>query len=88
MGQVMFDTNVFISYVSDLLPPAFPAFMRRYLVEYEVKMAVQPPQIAERCLAAWRALEALSDEDWDAIEPNLVEEIAVLHALCATDKDL
>ena len=35
-----------------------------------------------------RALQNLSDEDWDVIEPDLVEEIAVLHELCATDRDL
>jgi len=39
--------------------------------------------IAERCFAAYRTLENLSDEDWDAIEPTLRDEIVMLHYLCA-----
>lgn len=87
MGGVIFDTNVFISYASSALPPEFPAFMRRYLLAYEVKLAVQVRDVA-RCARVWLELQDLPDEDWDAIEPDLVEEIAVLHELCATDKDL
>ena len=87
MGGVVFDTNVFISYASDTLPPAFPEFMRRYLIAYKARIAVQTRDAAG-CARVWVELRALSDEDWDAIEPDLVEEIAVLHDLCATDKDL
>jgi hypothetical protein len=70
------------------------------LVAREVRQAVQDYQrslgaseetlrpIAERCLAAYRRLQGLSDEDWDIIEPTLDDEIATLHDLCATDEDL
>jgi predicted nucleic acid-binding protein len=44
--------------------------------------------IAERCLASFRKLQNLSDENWDIIEPTLDDEIGVLHDLCATDEDL
>jgi hypothetical protein len=61
----------------------------------EVRQAVQELRLgagsrstAERCLAAFRSLQDLSDEDWDGTAPLLVDEIAMLHDLCATDKDL
>jgi hypothetical protein len=86
---VMFNTNVFISHAG-LLPPEYPVWMHRYVVEYEVKQAAQaylnsvnspgPSRwIIERCIAACRLLDNLSDEDWDALEPALADEIAVLH---------
>lgn len=61
--------------------------MRRCLVAYEVEMAVQTRDAA-RCARAWAALQDLSDEDWRAIEPDLVDEIAVLCALYDTDETL
>ena len=89
MGGVVFDTNMFISHAGSS-PPEFPEWMRRYVVEHEVKQAVQAylnsvnspgpsRQTIERCLAACRLLDNLSDEDWAALEPVLVEEIGVLH---------
>ena len=84
MGGMVFDTNVFISHSSSLTPE-FPMWMPRYLVEYEVKQAVhaylkRPSQWAiERCIVVCRLLDNLSDEDWDALEPLLVDEIGVLH---------
>jgi hypothetical protein len=88
-GGIMFDTNVFISHAGPL-PPEFPEWMHRYVVEYEVKQAVQAylnsvnspgpsRQVIERCIAACRLLDNLSDEDWDALEPLLADEIGVLH---------
>jgi hypothetical protein len=89
MGGVMSGGQVFISYASPL-PPAFPEWIRRYAVREEVKQAVQAylnsvnspgpsRQVVERCIAACRRLDDLSDEDWDALEPLLAEEIGVLH---------
>jgi acyl-homoserine lactone acylase PvdQ len=95
MGGIMFDTNVVISHVvishvSSDHRPAFPEWIRRYAVEHEVKQAVQAylngvnspgpsRQVVARCIAACRLLDNLSDEDWEALEPLLVEEITVLH---------
>ena len=88
-GGVMFDTNVIISYAGPL--PEFPEWIiHRFMVEYEVKQAVQAylnsvnspgpsRQVIERCIAACRLLDNLSDEDWDALEPLLADEIGVLH---------
>ena len=89
MGGIVFDTNVFISHAGSW-PPEFPIWMHRYVVEYEVKQAVQAylnsvnspgpsRRVIERCLAACRLLDNLSDEDWEALAPLLVDEIAVLH---------
>jgi hypothetical protein len=83
---MMVDTNVFIAH-SSFTPPLIAKIIGRMMVEAQVQSAVEW-QTGERCLNAYRALQNLTDEDWDAIEPDLVEEIAVLHELCATDKDL
>lgn len=97
MGQVMFDTNVFICHASNDsgMSTVLPWIARWLDVVFEVRQAVQglrpaakTRSTAERCLAAFRRLQGLPDEVWDAIEPVLVEEIAELHDLCATDKDL
>jgi hypothetical protein len=62
-------------------------------MEIEVQQAVQAnrsikpiasPAIIERCLAAWRSLEALDDADWDQVAPRLGDEIELLQALFAT----
>jgi hypothetical protein len=85
MGGVV-GMNLFISYASRDLSPQFPTWMRRYLVVHEAKAAVQARDVA-RCARVWMDLQDLSDEDWDAVEPDLVDEIAVLHGLCAADED-
>ena len=84
--MMIIDTSVFIAH-SSFAPPTVAKIIHRMMVEAQVQSAVAW-QTGERCLNAYRALKNLSDEDWDAIEPDLVEEIAVLHELCATDKDL
>ena len=86
--MMMFDTNVFISHAGgSFAPPLIAKVIGRMMIEAQVESAVKWPT-GERCLAAYRTLQNLSDEDWDAIAPNLVEESAVLHDLCATDRDL
>ena len=90
----MIDTNVFISYAhGDSF--ALPWVVSWLDVVLEARQAVQGLQpgaatrsSAEQCLAAFRRLQDVPDEVWGMIEPVLVEEIATLHALCATDKDL
>lgn len=85
---MMVDTNVFISHAGgSFAMPLVAKVIGRMMVEAQVQSAVKW-QTGERCLNAYRALQNLSDEDWDVIEPDLVEEIAVLHELCATDRDL
>jgi hypothetical protein len=98
-----FGTNVFISHASNFsgMTAARMLQMLRQVESYaanllarEVRDAVQKYQAkqnwqtAEWCFAAYRKLQGLSDEDWDAIEPKLFDEIGVLHDLCATDEDL
>jgi hypothetical protein len=86
--MMVVDTNVFIAHAGgSFAMPLVAKIIGRMMVEAQVQSAVRR-QTGERCLAAYRTLQNLPDEDWDAIEPDLVEEIAVLHELCATDKDL
>jgi hypothetical protein len=94
---VLYDTSVFISYARNDsgMSTAVPWIARWLDVVLEARQAVQGLQpgaetrsSAEQCLAAFRRLQALPDEVWDMIEPLLVEEIAVLHDLCAADEDL
>jgi hypothetical protein len=66
------------------LNPSGTSYARPLLTCWGVSMIVKQAvrdRTPRRCLAAWRLLENLSDEDWDTIEPLLVEEIAVLHNL-------
>lgn len=85
----MCDPCVFISHCSST-PFDLPEWLQRYAVEIEVKLAVRnylnsvnspgPSRwIIEHCIIACRTLDNLSDEDWDALAPQLVEEIEVLH---------
>ena len=90
---VLYDTNVFISYTFNDV--GMSGVLEWLDVVLEVRQAVQGLQpgavtrsSAEQCLAAFRRLQALPDEIWDMIEPMLIDEIAVLHDLCADDKDL
>lgn len=41
----------------------------------------------KRCRAAWEMLQNLSDETYDALEPMLIDEIAVLHDLYGGNDD-
>ena len=101
--MLLFDTNVFIAHASNDYGMSGMLQALRQLESYaaslvarEVRQTVQDYRQsslddrsnAERCLTAFRRLQNLSDRDWDAIEPKLVDEIAVLHDLCVSDEDL
>jgi hypothetical protein len=64
--------------------PSIIVEVQRAVRAYQGTKPVAPPAIIERCLAAWDELGSLDDVDWDAIEPDLVDEIEVLQALFAT----
>jgi hypothetical protein len=94
MGRIVFDTNVFISHASSLTRVTvwMHQYVVKFEVVLKVKQAVQAylngantpggpsRQAVDRCIVvACYLLNNLSDEDWDALEPLLAHEIAVLH---------
>jgi hypothetical protein len=100
--MAMFDTNVFISHVfishaandfgTSAVAPRIAGWCDVVVEVREAVRGLRPGaktrSSAEQCLAAFRRLQALPDWVWDALEPVMVDEIAVLNDLCATDEDL
>lgn len=86
--------DVFISHASgtSYAPPLIARVLSRYMLMYDVTMAVanyqaRPNRVtAERCRTAGRKLATLSDEDLSLALND--EQLTVLHALFAADEDL
>ena len=84
------DTRTFIKELEDTLRDVTPvqtALISRFKAAVDLTRDdlgdIDPRQeVRAHLIAAWRALNDLSDEEWDAVAGDLADEISALRSVC------